>query len=37
MVFINWVVSYISYDQSLRLIIRSKAPAPASQTNTFAK
>jgi NADH:ubiquinone reductase (H+-translocating) len=37
MVFINWVVSYISYDQSLRLIIRSKTPAPASQTNTFSK
>jgi NADH dehydrogenase len=25
-VFVNWLVSYFSYDQSLRLIIRSKVP-----------
>lgn len=33
-VFINWVWNYMTYDQSLRLILRAKTPTPAKPTNT---
>ncbi|MFT4031853.1 MAG: NAD(P)/FAD-dependent oxidoreductase [Siphonobacter sp.] len=37
MIFINWMWNYITYDQSLRLIIRAKEPAVNTEIQAKAK